>query len=290
MVICARPAPLALAIAVALGGCQWRENPASRAAPETAAVEAVNSAYNAEFQAALPAMQDNRFPPGSFDRTLVAIRAARSRALAPEVAAHLSVREALVYLQTGELGRARAIAPEVAEAAGALGAESGPLNRDAMIAAAWPALLQAEEALDAVPAAPLGSDAAQAAGVEIAPRLAVSGAALRNQLCAARRDDRLPDPAEDDGAAFLAAYGSSYLSSADAIASSSCALNPAAGGLPVCAAAEDRRHLREARDLMAAFLPPEADARYAELADSHRRALAEALAPAAPPPVADPCA
>lgn len=288
MAIGSRLGPLFLVLAMTLGGCESGQT-GTHVLPLTAAAEEVDTTYNAEFEAALPAMQDNRFPPGSFSQTLVAIQRARLLDPDPELAAHLTVREALIYLQTGELGRARAIAPEVAKAAVALGAEAGTLNRDAMIAEAWPALLHAEEALASVPAGPAGSTEAQAKGVEIAPRLAVAGEAVRNQLCAARRDGRLPDPRRDAGAAFLAAYGSSYLSSADAVASSSCALNPAAEGLAVCEAAEDRRYLVEARDLMTAFLPPEPDTRYANLAAQHRRTLAKAFSPAAPPAVADPC-
>ena len=288
MTIGCRLGLLVLTVGMALGGCEPGQLGAS-IIPETAATDDVTATYNAEFEAALPAMQNNRFPPGSFSGTLAAIEQARSLGPAPEVAAHLTVREALIYLQTGELGRARAIAPEVARAAVALGSDSGTLNRDAMIAEAWPALLQAEGALASIPDAAPGSVQAQASGVEIAPRLAASGAALRNQLCAARGDGRLPNPGLDDGAAVLAAHGSSYLSSADAIASSSCALNPASDDLPICEAAEDRRFLREARDLMTAFLPPEPETRYASLAEQHSRALARAFAPAEPPAVADPC-
>jgi hypothetical protein len=288
MTIGRRLGPLLLVVAAALGGCGAAQ-PGLGLTPATDAAESVNRTYNAEFEAALPAMRDDRFPPGSFAGTLAAIGQARSQDLSPELAARLDVREALIYLQTGELGRARAIAPEVAQAAVTLGSATGQLNRDAMIAEAWPALLQAEEALAALPDAPAGSAESQRAGVEIAPRLAVSGAALRNQLCAARRHGRLPAPGQDDGATVLAAYGSNYLSSADAIASSSCALNPAAGDLAICRAAEDRRYLREARDLIAAFLPPEPDPRFAELAARHRRTLEAAFAPAPPPAAADPC-
>jgi len=121
--------------------------------PEKSELERVHELYEQEFidvQLPLPdnewsGARDANEPPavgGEFSKTLSAIAQYK---LVPgqdaRLAAHLTVLQGMIYLQTGRPGMARLLEPEIAAAASSLLTSEGGLTRDALFAQSFDALV-----------------------------------------------------------------------------------------------------------------------------------------------------
>jgi len=112
-------------------------------APQTTALQHVHQTYDDDFAALnLPAPVETGVPAAptpatapAFARSLQAIRDFRLQfpQAAPELA-HLQVLEGMIYLQSGRLGLAEAVAGAVVEAAGKLSSATGRTVRDQLLA------------------------------------------------------------------------------------------------------------------------------------------------------------
>jgi len=119
-------------------------------APQTTALQRVHQAYEDDFATfSLPGPSETGGPAAptpatapAFVRSLQAIRDFRLQfpQAAPELA-HLQVLEGMVYLQSGRLGLAEAVADNVVAAAGKLTSATGQTVRDQLLARDFRSLL-----------------------------------------------------------------------------------------------------------------------------------------------------
>jgi hypothetical protein len=113
--------------------------------PQTVALQKVHEAYRADFQKSMnlfvPGASDSPAPSRSgtdqphFADTLRAMREYRvTYGEKSQEAAHLKVLEGMIYLQTGQTGMARLLAPDVRSAEGSLTSKTGSYVRDQLLA------------------------------------------------------------------------------------------------------------------------------------------------------------
>ena len=134
-----------LLIVTLLAGCR-------HVAPKTEALKKVHDSYRTDFQLylqqSLPVPKADPAPPGTradqpaFAETLREIRDYRVRfgEDSPE-AAHLKVLEGMIYLQSGQFGMARLVAPDVSSAQSKLMSGTGDYARDQLLAMTFPDLI-----------------------------------------------------------------------------------------------------------------------------------------------------
>jgi hypothetical protein len=132
---------IALVFVLSQTSCSWFT-------PKSAALEDIHETYRSEF------IEGTLGPPGdqpqpaslqdkpAFAYTLRAIRDYRAKygSDSPE-AAHLTVLEGMIYVQSGQIGMARLIAPDVENAKTKLKSGTGNYTRDELFAQAYPHLL-----------------------------------------------------------------------------------------------------------------------------------------------------
>jgi hypothetical protein len=139
--------------------------------------------------------------PAPFAATLREIRGYRLRyGETSREASHLTVLEGMIYLQTGQLGLARLLLPDLRRAADQLGQGSGAAVRDQLLAQNFDALLAGWSALRE----PETRDSAR--------RLAAAAAAIGAQLSTLARSGsgRTTAPEVDEGAIYLATSGAIF--------------------------------------------------------------------------------
>lgn len=139
--------------------------------------------------------------PAPFAATLREIRGYRLRyGETSREASHLTVLEGMIYLQTGQLGLARLLLPDLRRAADQLGQGSGAAVRDQLLAQNFDALLAGWSALRE----PETRDSAR--------RLATAAAAIGAQLAILARSGsgRTTEPEVDEGAIYLATSGAIF--------------------------------------------------------------------------------
>ncbi len=198
--------------------------------PRTEALEAVHATYRQEFLDVGPPLPDEALAPAAdarFSATLQAIRDYRLRfgEDSPQ-AAHLTVLEGMIYLQTGRLGMAALIEDDVAAAADRL-MSGEQFTRDALFAEAYPDLIDGwDHTLRA--ASPNATDPAPDAGV-----LASAAESLATLLRENR--GRLSAGDADQGAIYLATTAATFWAWSDQVA-------------------QDPTVLRNGRDLIGCFL------------------------------------
>ena len=187
--------------------------------PRTEALKQVHDVYQREFAALqLPAPDQVKDKSGAqsgspFAGTLAAIREAGL--LFPTNAAetaHLKVLEGMVYLQSGRVGMARAIAPEVRQAATLLSSRTGRIVRDQLYASNYVALVDGWETIlffqSKVRSGGSGPDA-EAAVKRL--WLTLTNAAMRlDASLSGLGADRLADGDADQGALYLATCGAIF--------------------------------------------------------------------------------
>jgi hypothetical protein len=139
--------------------------------------------------------------PAPFAATLREIRGYRLRyGETSREASHLTVLEGMIYLQTGQLGLARLLLPDLRRAADQLGQGSGAAVRDQLLARNFEPLLAGWSALRE----PETRDSAR--------RLATAAAAIGAQLATLARSGpgRTTEPEVDEGAIYLATSGAIF--------------------------------------------------------------------------------
>jgi hypothetical protein len=111
--------------------------------PQSAELDRVHENYRREFAGLSMPQSPGEQPAGDFSDTLRAIREFKaSHPGASKEAAHFTVLEGMIYLQTGQIGMARALRDDVAQAAIQLRQESGRHPRDELFALAFDPLLR----------------------------------------------------------------------------------------------------------------------------------------------------
>jgi hypothetical protein len=169
----------------------------------------VHQTYRAEFiQWALPGPLAESSPlsnSAGFAATLQAIRDYRVRYGEKSIAAdHLLILEGMVYLQTGRIGMARLIQPDVAHAGRRIAARGGGLARDSLFAANFPSLVLGwGEVADASDRQPGGApnDVTYPEASKLLESADALSANLRRQL----PPGRACSPEVDQGGLYLAA-------------------------------------------------------------------------------------
>ncbi|MEM9341598.1 MAG: hypothetical protein AAGA87_00985 [Pseudomonadota bacterium] len=236
---------LALAMVTVLAGCPGTQG-GPLSGPDVARVAEVQATYDAEFRAAVAA-DGVGVRAGRFSRTLAAVSGDRS-GLSPAVAGFYSLLEGLVYLQTGQLGQARAIAPEVGASASALNA-GGVERRNGVLAENFADLVAVREAEASLRRLTSNSASENAQRVAVVRAIETRSAAVTRRLCRANTG------AGDEGTAFVAAYTATSLVQADRALARACL--PLATDAELCAGfLNGREQLQDARNLMAAFAGP----------------------------------
>ena len=203
-----RSLPLLLLLALLLSaGC-------ARLTPRTTALREIHQTYRTEFdqylQLTVPAPALNGdvsgvgVAPGQapFAATLREIRGYRIRyGETAREASHLTVLEGMIYLQSGQLGLARLLLPDLRRAAENLGQGSGAAVRDQLLARNFEPLLEGWSTLRE----PDGTR-------DSARRLAAAAAAIGTQLATLARSSpsRASDPEVDEGAIYLATTGAIF--------------------------------------------------------------------------------
>ena len=217
------------------------------------AIDGANSVqgiYAEEFAAALG---DGVGPvaPSAFSGTLEEIQTAR--VASPDsrpLNAYLDVLEGMILLQTGQTARAALLRPDVADAVPILAGNSSVPPRDALFAESFGAMINGRAALDALAGLSGFSNADQSRREEIAGALVSASETIRANLC--RRQSALSVAPSDQGAAFVAGNGATYLLGADAAAGEVCGFE--APDIQICEDwSDDRKYLRDALDLQSTF-------------------------------------
>ncbi|MEJ2540178.1 MAG: hypothetical protein P8188_09430 [Gemmatimonadota bacterium] len=199
-------------------------------APQTEALEGVHATYRQEFLDVGPPLPGEALAPeedARFSATLQAIRDYRLRfgEDSPQ-AAHLTVLEGMIYLQTGRLGMAALVEDDVVAATGQL-MSGEQFTRDALFAAAYPDLIEGwEHSLRA--ASPETSDAPPSATALSSSAEAIA-TLLRDQ------QGRLAAGDADQGAIYLATTAATFWAWSDVVE-------------------RDPEALRDGRDLIGCFL------------------------------------
>ncbi|MFZ4629910.1 MAG: hypothetical protein ACOYNR_16425 [Blastocatellia bacterium] len=202
-----RSLPLLLLLALFFSvGC-------ARLTPRTTALREIHQTYRTEFdqylQLTVPAPALNGdvsgvgVAPGQapFAATLREIRGYRIRyGETAREASHLTVLEGMIYLQSGQLGLARLLLPDLRRAADNLGQGSGAAVRDQLLARNFEPLLEGWSALRE----PETRDSAR--------RLAAAAAAIGAQLATLARSSpsQTSEPEVDEGAIYLATSGAIF--------------------------------------------------------------------------------
>ncbi|MEM8591227.1 MAG: hypothetical protein AAGF13_01755 [Pseudomonadota bacterium] len=235
---------LALALMIGLVGCEAVQQGLGEI--DRTRVAEVQAVYDADFRSAVAA-DGVGVRAGRFDRTLAALPSDTS-GLSPAVSGFYTLLEGLVYLQTGQLGQASVIAPEVTNVASSLRAD-GIARRNAILAENFADLVAAREA-EASLAELTGnsaSDTSQRAAV--VRDIEARGRAVTQRLC------RTNAGAGDEGSAFVAAYQATAFVQADRALQRVCL--PTAKDGELCPGfLGGRKQLMDARNLMAAFATP----------------------------------
>ena len=182
----------------------------ARLTPRTAALRQIHQIYRGEFDQYLqltvpappadgtmsvrPRAADNS-GPAPFAATLREIRTYRIRyGENNRESAHLTVLEGMIYLQTGQLGMARLLLPDLRRAADSLGQGTGAAVRDQLLAQNFESLLTGWTAIRE----PETRDSAR--------RLAEAAGSIGARLAAPDRPGvaRVIEPEVDEGAIYLA--------------------------------------------------------------------------------------
>jgi hypothetical protein len=188
--------PAALAVALLCGaGCAIT--------PRTAALRQIHQTYQEDFAAfSLPGPGGMPLPPAptnapAFARTLQAIHDYRLRYPGDsQEGAHLKVLEGMIYLQSGRVGLARAVAGDVKTAGARLGSATGRTVRDQLLARNFDALVKGWSEIRE------WGDRNSATVAEWKP-LEQAADALRTDL-GTLTAGQLADPDADQGALYLA--------------------------------------------------------------------------------------
>ncbi len=212
--------------------------------PKKADIDAVHAAYSAEFSSAF--IGDGSGPKaggdvcagnvspaqGSFPRTLQAIHDYQVKYRDdPSVQAeknHLTVLKGMIYVQTGNTGIARAVAPDVAKAT--IQGTDDRSVRDSMFQEAYPALVEGWEAVcDLLKARGASgmfgySDSGKSASSE--KRLTGSADALAQLTRSGTAKVKQSGVSTDEGGIYLATTAAIFYYYAYRVQHDSCALDP----------------------------------------------------------------
>lgn len=190
---------LAGALVLAVSGCSWLS-------PKTAGLQSVHQAYEEEFvelflnqptgEAECVSQASGEQP--SFARTRAEIRAYRLKYGADSTeAAHLTVLDAMMHLQVGNVGLARLTVERLEQEQGRLLSQSGELTRDYLLAEYIKPLIAGWEEV-------CGLAAGEAGGADRLETLSRATTTLRSGLTEQKAEGELADPAADQGAIYLA--------------------------------------------------------------------------------------
>ena len=238
---------LVLTLVTGIVGCTGLRGALSDA--DQVRVRDVQAVYDADFRAAVVA-DGVGVAPGRFARTL-AVLPSDTSGLSQPVRGFYTLLEGLIYLQTGQLGQAKAIAPEVTGAASRLNT-GGIADRNAIMAENFADLVAAREAEASLAKLSSNSAADNARRVAVVRDIQTRTRAVTGRLCKADAGEG------DEGKAFVAAYQATALVQADRALQRACL--PFATDAALCAGfLGERASLQDARNLMAAFGGPLAD-------------------------------
>jgi hypothetical protein len=172
--------------------------------PKTTALKQVHQTYRIEFAkfivpppAADPQPQKPAANEPAFAGTLQAIREYRTKyGEDSQEAAHLKVLEGMIYLQSGRLGMAQLIKPDVQAAQGRLKSGTGRYTRDELLAKCFVQLVGGWQEINDF------NDSDDSTIAEHA-KLEAAGDGIRDELAKLDRS-KLAQPEVDEGAIYLA--------------------------------------------------------------------------------------
>lgn len=112
--------------------------------PTTTELKDIHDSYRLEFaQTLMPENVTPNDPDRLFSKTLELIGSFRQKHTSDtQLLAHLTVLEGMIYLQSGQIGRAQAVASNVSQAAGSLRSANGKHTRDELFALSFDPLLR----------------------------------------------------------------------------------------------------------------------------------------------------
>ncbi|WP_282606760.1 hypothetical protein [Pelagibius sp. Alg239-R121] len=191
---------------ISLSGCESIKTPALL--PEKQALAEVHDVYRQEFAELFLSGQGEEpqclanLPSANqptFSRTRSAIRAYRVRFGSKQAeAAHLTVLDAMMHLQVGNVGLARLLESDVETAKGNLVSKTGRFTRDFLFAEHFGALIEGWRVVCDLTATP-------AKEVErAAERLETAAEEIGDGLTEAAKSGQLAEPDADQGAIYLA--------------------------------------------------------------------------------------
>ncbi|SLN70823.1 hypothetical protein ROA7450_03865 [Roseovarius albus] len=243
---------------------------------DRARITQVQETYDSEFRTAV-STQELDVKPGSFPKTLKLIQ---NGAENEQVDSFYTLIEGLIFLQTGQLGLAQAVAPEITGSTNKL-ATDGIASRNVVLARNYADLVGTRADVDTLRSLDRNTLEQHTQRVAIVKDIEARTAKVTRNLC------RLGEA--DDGAAFVAAYQATSLLEADNAMSRACV--PDITDAEACGRFLGQRpQLNEARDLMAAFSGDAAEA--SQIAQTRRKIeqdMSQRAGGAALPPPTDPC-
>ncbi|MDW3222803.1 MAG: hypothetical protein R8G34_07945 [Paracoccaceae bacterium] len=204
-------------------------------------ISALQATYDRDFREAIAA---DGLDVGKerFSRTLAALPS-ETTGQSDALTGFYTLLEGMIYLQTGQLGLAQAIAPEVAAAADNLNTD-GIERRNVILANNYAALVAGRSATASLAQLTSNSTEQQAQRLAIVRDIETRTEAVSRRLCRAG--------SVDEGAAVVAAYQASFLVEADRALAQACI--PIQTDAAACAGfLGNRVQLQDARNLMAAF-------------------------------------
>ncbi|MCI0490876.1 MAG: hypothetical protein L0229_30150 [Blastocatellia bacterium] len=185
-------------------------NGCARLTPKTTALKKIHESYRTDFQQFLqlsvPAPEREPKAPQStpdqtaFANTLREIRDYRVKyGENSKEAAHLKVLEGMIYLQSGQFGMAKLVAPDVSNAQSSLKSGTGAYTRDQLLAMSFRDLIEGWEEIQKQFDTRAG---ATGANVEVVQRAADN---IKEKLDNLDKDrSKLARPEVDEGAIYLA--------------------------------------------------------------------------------------
>ena len=237
-------------------------------AQEPVDVSKIQTIYDQDFRIAL-ATDGLDAKPSRFSRTLRALDEAGTPD-SPALKAYYDLLAGLIFVQTGQLGEAAAIAPQIEDGVPLLKTE-GIERRNTILAESFDAMVAGKTAVETLQKLTRNTEEQHVQRIEIVSEIESSTKGLARDLC-----KHGPESGGDDGVAFVAANQASFLVEADRAMARACI--PRATDPEACSGfLNDRSQLQTARDLLATFASDTSDtSQIAQLQNTIERDLAQA--------------
>ena len=222
-------------------------------APKTTALKNVHETYRQEFVEGINATPDSDRPVAEaasnepeFSQTLQAIRGYRAKfGSDSKQAAHLTVLEGMIYLQSSRFGMAASVKGDVQAASENLRSKDGPYTRDALYAANFASLIDGWQEIDRMPEGALTQE-------DFATLEGAADAIVAN-LKEKEEEGKLASPDADEGAIYLATTSAIFYVWVHKIRTDSC-LRIDEEATRECLAEFGKTYFDNGRDIIGMFL------------------------------------